>query len=104
MQRRLLFISGASMIVRCPTCSKATGVPDDAGGKRARCPFCQQIFQVSATPSPPVAAPVIAVVEEEIPYAEEDIPEAEEAIPTVRAAPRQVRRGAAKHFLSKAAG
>jgi predicted Ser/Thr protein kinase len=31
---------------RCPHCTKSIQVPDNAVGKRARCPVCQQVFTV----------------------------------------------------------
>jgi predicted Ser/Thr protein kinase len=43
-------------VIRCPHCTKAMQVPDNAAGKTVRCPSCQKPFQV-----PPAAAqPVVA--------------------------------------------
>ncbi len=39
--------------VTCPACDKKASVPDDAGGKTARCPACKSVFQV-----PPSAVPI----------------------------------------------
>jgi len=40
-------------VIRCPHCSKAMQVPDNAVGKSVRCPSCQKPFQVpGASPLP----------------------------------------------------
>jgi serine/threonine protein kinase len=42
-------------VIRCPHCSKAMQVPENAAGKSVRCPSCQKPFQVPA-PAPVAAA------------------------------------------------
>src|SRR3954468_4973709 len=56
------------MITACPNCQGQLHVPDDASGKRARCPRCQEVFAVSppeATLAPPL--PAAALVDEPSP-------------------------------------
>ena len=45
-------------VIRCPHCTKAMQVPDNAAGKQVRCPGCSRLFLVSspALAKQPVAA------------------------------------------------
>lgn len=55
------------MHVACPACRKTVGVPDDAAGKRVRCPLCQQPFVVPPTQAvtrPVTPPPVLAELNE----------------------------------------
>ena len=57
-----------SIETRCPSCSKLLRVPDEAAGKRIRCPACQHVITpggeqpVVAAPSPQIPAPRPAAV------------------------------------------
>jgi len=44
----------------CSQCSKLIRAPDDAGGRRAKCPYCQQsVYVPSAEPAEPIpVAPI----------------------------------------------
>src|SRR5437016_4339444 len=49
-------------IISCPKCTKPMQVPDDAGGKQVRCPSCQLVFAVAASPAARARQPVGAGV------------------------------------------
>jgi len=42
---------------RCTQCNQLLRVPEDAGGKSARCPKCQALMMVPATAPSPIAPP-----------------------------------------------
>lgn len=46
-----------SHVTRCPHCSTALQVPQDAGGRAIRCPVCKQLFAVRVTQAPAQTAP-----------------------------------------------
>lgn len=47
------------MMLRCE-CGKALRVPDDAAGKKVRCPACQAVLTVPAEDLPPIAEVIAA--------------------------------------------
>lgn len=46
------------MLVQCPHCSKQLNVPDTAAGKKAKCPGCNQVFDIAAPTAVAAAPPV----------------------------------------------
>lgn len=44
-----------TIIVKCPVCERQLRAPDTAAGKRAKCPKCQAVVELPASPPPPVA-------------------------------------------------
>jgi predicted Ser/Thr protein kinase len=49
-------------VIRCPHCSKAMQVPDNAAGKGVRCPSCHKPFQVPAAAAATLPVAAVAVV------------------------------------------
>jgi hypothetical protein len=45
------------MLIQCVSCAKKLNVPDNAAGKKARCPACKTVFDIAATAA--VAAPAL---------------------------------------------
>src|SRR5262245_20423678 len=48
------------LTIRCPHCTKAMQVPDNAPGKQVRCPGGSRLFQVGGVGSAPAREPVAA--------------------------------------------
>ncbi len=47
------------MLVHCPSCNKHLNVPDSAVGKKARCPGCNNVFEV-AVPTAVAVTPIVS--------------------------------------------
>jgi hypothetical protein len=51
------------MLIQCVSCAKKLNVPDNAAGKKARCPACKTVFDIvaaaAAVAAPAVAAPAV---------------------------------------------
>lgn len=66
--------------VTCPTCAGRVRLPDNAAGRRFRCPKCKGVIPGPPKPAPPAPAPVHGFVDEpgdpspESPPAEGPIP------------------------------
>lgn len=50
--------------ISCPACSKTIGVPDDAAGRRLRCPLCRAAFSVEEEPVEAIPVPQAELVED----------------------------------------
>lgn len=66
--------------VACPKCAKPLGLPDNASGKKVKCPKCQQVFQAPLSSTATVAVgKTAAEIDEATPYLiQEDKPSPEQ--------------------------
>ena len=52
--------NSSSVRTPCPSCGKTLAVADELAGRRVKCPGCQHIFRVAATPDDEPLAVVAA--------------------------------------------
>jgi lipopolysaccharide-induced tumor necrosis factor-alpha factor len=75
------------ILVTCPTCGTNAAAPDNAGGKKVKCPKCQAILDV---PAP--QAPVVEVAPPAAPVAQYTPPPSAYPPPVPEPEPRRRRR------------